>query len=281
MAFSSKDREKSKTKRTKSGSVAAVSAWHAALVAAGFVALYSFLPHKELRFLMPVLPLFNVVAAVGLADAWGDDGDGDDDAKGKKEAKKTKTETKFKRRRSFSSLATPLLLRSLVAAALAATAATTGLSLAAASKNYPGGVALERLHALEEERGGSTFAKKNVHIDVAAAQQGITRFGEREPPSWSYSKDEAVRPSELFDAGFTHLVSELSSVPGFDLAEAVEAFSGARLVVGGGGGGEGKEEVLRPSPGALLRALRARAIPRLKLATEPRIYLHRRRREVE
>lgn len=280
VVFSSEEEKGRRRKKAESrAKVATVSARHAALVAAGFVALYSFLPHKELRFLMPVLPLFNVVAAVGLADAWGDGDDAEE-----QEAKKAKTKKKPKHRRGFSSLATLLLLRSLAVAALAATAATTGLSLAAASKNYPGGVALERLHAIEE--GNSDFAEKLVHIDAAAAQQGVTRFGERggssssSSPSWSYSKDEKVQTSELFETGFTHLVSERGSVPGFDLIEAVEGFSGVRLVVAGNGEKD-KEELLRLSPSALLRALRAKSVPRLKLSTEPRIYLHRRRREAE
>ena len=307
--FSSKKKEKkpkSKTKKTRAenAAVAAVSARHAAAVAAGFVALYSLLPHKELRFLMPVLPLFNAVAAVGLADVWGDgDGDSDDDGEGEKEAARTNNKGARRRcPRRLSSLATLLLLRSLAAAALAASAATTGLSLAAASRNYPGGVALERLHALaeeEEKRGTAFFAERRVHIDVAAAQQGITRFGERRlssspsspsstsSPSWSYSKDEALMADELHGAGFTHLVSERASVPGFEQIEAVEGFSGLRLAVpaaaaaaGGGGGGE-DEEVSRPSPGFLLRALRKGSVPRLRLATEPKIYLHQRRRQEE
>jgi GPI mannosyltransferase 3 len=50
--------------------VGLIAAWHRAralvVVAVGFVVVHSFVPHKEYRFLMPVVPLVLAVSAVGL-----------------------------------------------------------------------------------------------------------------------------------------------------------------------------------------------------------------------
>lgn len=81
------------------------------------------------------------------------------------------------------------------------------------SWNYPGGYALQKLHQMET--GGS------VHIDVAAAMSGISRFLELPDSEWSYSKEENLADFSNFD----FLISEnttarefqvIWSEPGFD-----------------------------------------------------------------
>jgi alpha-1,6-mannosyltransferase len=108
--------------------------------------------------------------------------------------------------------------------------------------NYPGGEAFKQLHQLYctckqvhniEYDTNSFFLfffplwltacedHVNVHIDVAAAQTGVSRFGEQ-CPSWVYSKEE-----NLTDwSQFTHLISEYKTVPGFSLISRIEGFSG-------------------------------------------------------
>ncbi|MBE4750724.1 hypothetical protein G4177_21370 [Corallococcus sp. ZKHCc1 1396] len=51
--------------------VALPRAWGLAALAAGFVLLHAHQPHKELRFLVPVLPLFAALAGVGLDSLLG------------------------------------------------------------------------------------------------------------------------------------------------------------------------------------------------------------------
>ena len=75
--------------------------------------LLSFIPHKELRFVFPALPLLNLCAAVACERLW----------------------------------SVARILRVAVLGVVAATAAATLIIFAPASRNnYPGGVALRLLH---------------------------------------------------------------------------------------------------------------------------------------
>ncbi|ETV82954.1 hypothetical protein, variant [Aphanomyces astaci] len=116
-----------------------------------YVFLFSFLPHKELRFVLNAVPILNFVAAVGVTKLWRN------------------------RTKSFW----PLVL---ALGCLCATLAGSVVFSLASHANYPGGVAFHRLHKL-----GASFehTPKTVHLDVASAMTGVSRFGEQYP-AWTY-----------------------------------------------------------------------------------------------
>jgi hypothetical protein len=142
----------------------------------------------------------------------------------------------------------------------------TGLSLAASVRNYPGGTALSALQARELARpcgggggGGGGDDVNRVHIDVAAAMTGVTRFLERGDGGaagggacpgrrWTYSRAEGDGLVGVDFAGqFTHLLSERAHVPGFRVAAVEQRYAGIQLQ-------------LWP--------------PRVDVRTEPAIYVH-------
>merc|ERR1712126_45841 len=81
----------------------------------------------------------------------------------------------------------------------------TSLFTMVSSVNYPGGVALQRLHTLESSRRNVT-----VHMDVAACQTGVSRFLELNK-DWKYEKSEDLSPQELLLHGYTHLLISADS----------------------------------------------------------------------
>ncbi|KAA0198818.1 hypothetical protein HAZT_HAZT003661 [Hyalella azteca] len=164
------------------------------------VALFSLLPHKELRFIIYVVPLFNVAAAYACQNLY----------------------MRCRKSTRWSALSAVVVGHLLLNCLL------TALLASASAANYPGGVALWRLHELVPAE-----AHVSVHIDNLAAQSGATRFLQMHP-NWHYNKTEDLRPGSRELRSFSHLLVEAKNKYAYNLKhyadthrilEAVEAFS--------------------------------------------------------
>ncbi|KNC53350.1 ALG12 protein [Thecamonas trahens ATCC 50062] len=160
-----------------------------ALPPAVFVALYSLLPHKELRFIFYVIPLFNALAAVGYN--W--------------------------------ALAGSRLGRAALAALLLASAAAAQLMVHISAHNYPGGDALTAFNSLAAATPSTLLA---VHIDADAAMTGVSLFGQS-APNVMYSKTEGLTSWDNFTHLIT--AASPAQRPGFALLATIPAYAGLRF----------------------------------------------------
>jgi hypothetical protein len=190
------------------------------LPALGFVALYSFLGHKEVRFLFPALPLFNLCAAAGL----------DRLHIAALTTTKDKSPTKLAR----------LLYAAGLASLVASLAASTTFGVVS-TWNYPGGQALDQLgrhlHLARHEQQRHVAKNVRIFVDVSAAMTGVSLFGQRQVQQTlerdyasvvfvkaGYESQHSIdgtessllssSPSSPY-ATFSHLLTESASVEGF------------------------------------------------------------------
>ncbi|CAH0690068.1 unnamed protein product [Spodoptera exigua] len=140
-----------------------------------YILLYSFLPHKELRFIIYVFPLLNMASAAACSYVY---------------VRRTKAPI-------FE-----LLFWGSVFVILGNIIISLAFILVAMT-NYPGGVAITRFHKIMKDE---PFV--HVHICNLAAQTGVTRFTQIND-SWRYSKNESLALEQLQD--YTHLLVEAKS----------------------------------------------------------------------
>jgi alpha-1,6-mannosyltransferase len=195
------------------------------LPAVMFVAIYSFITHKELRFIFPAIPAFNAAAAVALHKI------------------STLKPSKINN-----------LVHVLAVFGVFCSFAASLAFLYMSSWNYPGGFAVEQFHsqhfsakgsslhlrkefptsfqeicsnlrgenhslhsrtALEiAQKGQNSSGKKLVHVDNLACISGFTRFHE-ENQYFLYSKQENIGQNELQNFPFDFLINSRREMAGF------------------------------------------------------------------
>ncbi|GFP90502.1 dol-p-man:man(7)glcnac(2)-pp-dol alpha-1 6-mannosyltransferase [Phtheirospermum japonicum] len=162
-----------------------------------FVFLYSKLPHKELRFIISSLPMFNLSAAVAASRIYNN------------------------RKKGFWKYLFVAML-GLFVISLGCTIVT----FMASYENYPSGYAIKALHNTGHLKNNSK--EVCVHIDTFSAINGISRFCENDEP-WRYSKEEGIPLQEFRSRNFTYLLSEHAIINGYKCLFSIKGFSGIRL----------------------------------------------------
>ncbi|CAI7659454.1 unnamed protein product [Penicillium viridicatum] len=187
--------------------------------ALSFVALYSFQPHKEWRFIVYIIPSLTAVAALGAAYLW-----------------------THRSRSLFARLAT----RAMVISTLVVFCLSNFALLPASAANYPGGQAIDAMHIRHsilhdaDLLSGKINAPINVYLGNLACQTGVTRFLQQSPSSgWVYDKteDKDVKSTSGFWDRFDYVVVEADYEAGFmdadetSLRRALPASDWERMLV--------------------------------------------------
>ena len=183
-----------------------------------FVGLYSKLPHKEMRFIFPALPMFNLSAALGLARLHSA-ALFPEATKGKKTFSK---QGSVYERVSFYST---IFLFICGLGCVLMTFIGSSIFVAVSARNYPGGEALAKLqHHLEMKAANNEEIL--VYIDVASAMTGVSLFGQRAMSGGNsgvkfakagYEAEHEALDSSSWLRSYTHILSEEKDIEGFDV----------------------------------------------------------------
>lgn len=166
------------------------------LSALTFIFLYSFLPHKELRFIIYAFPLINISSACACSRFW---------------SNRRKSKVKF-------------LLALVSVGHLIGNILMTIFLLTVSITNYPGGVAMSRLHNMINSESNMT-----IHIGNLAAQSGVTRFMEINP-NWIYSKEEHLKTDDEKLRSFNILLTEVVDENSRDMKTLLETHDKVDLI---------------------------------------------------
>nr|CDS31739.1 alpha 16 mannosyltransferase [Hymenolepis microstoma] len=183
------------------------------LVSLIFISIYSFLPHKELRFIFYALPIFNLLASyfwIFVERHWHMclDARTARELASKQKLRGKSPTTKYSR---FISPAVRRIYRFSVILCYASLVFNICISLGlvyVSYYNYPGGQAISRLNNWP---GLSSRNDIHVYISNLAAQTGVNRFQEVHS-NWIYNKTEGIDNSArgLLNGPFTHFILEAS-----------------------------------------------------------------------
>ena len=163
----------------------------------GFIGLYSCLGHKEVRFIFPVMPIFNMGAAMGMSRLIHCCQQHDSSMESSKDKLQSWIIARFAYCCGLLSLLVTLI--------------GSIIFVAVSMKNYPGGYALTKLvehvvslqHQQEQQQMATTTSQPVVvHVDVASAMSGVSLFGQR-TATWCTTSSHSSNIEWIFDkAGY-------------------------------------------------------------------------------
>jgi alpha-1,6-mannosyltransferase len=184
-----------------------------------FIALYSILPHKEIRFIFVAFPMFNMLAAKTLVECH--------EAFVQVYLNPPSRDKGTMRLRKMAALCLYLGCVVILFISFIASMAFVQLS----KMNYPGGDALATLsqHLKMAQTELDVSKRISIFIDVASAMTGVSLFGQqsliRNCPSCVFNK-EGYEDANHFDSNLGHdyILSETEDVAGYHVLDVAKGF---------------------------------------------------------